>query len=168
MSDNQDILEFPVVENFSPIVNAEIYGITKNTKFVAIIDTGYEGFLQIPLATGIKANLRLWGIRSWNLADNSKVKMLECIGKIRFAGKDLTGIISLSETSEDCLLGMQFLEELKMDFTVSLTRKKAIFQTLPKRIDEEAKESIPKTEPIPEKPSEKVKMPEISKIEIKP
>jgi clan AA aspartic protease len=130
MPDNYESLDFPVIENFSPEVPVEIYGLEKNIKFVATVDTGSEGFLQIPLATGIKANLRLWGTKYWTLADGRKVKMLECIGRIRFAGKDLIGIISLSETSDACLLGMQFLDGLKMDFTVSLTRKRAIFQKL--------------------------------------
>lgn len=141
MPDNQESLDFPVIENFSPEIPVEVYGIDKTIKFVAIVDTGNEGFLQIPLATGIKANLRLWGAKYWTMADGRQVKMLECIGKIRFAGKDLIGIISLSETSDNCLLGMQFLERLKMDFTVSLTRKRAIFQKLPEKTsNEEVKE----------------------------
>ena len=132
MPDDQESLDFPVVENFSPEVPVEVLGSidSKPSKFVAIIDTGNEGFLQIPLAIGIKANLRLWGTRNWIMADDRKVRMLECIGTLRFAGKELVGIISLSETSDSCLLGMQFLEKLKMDFTVSLTRKRAIFQKL--------------------------------------
>mgnify|MGYP001569184642 CR=1 FL=1 len=120
-------LEFPVIENFSPEVPIEIYSLDKPIKVVATVDTGSEGFLQVPLAVGIKANLRLFGTRYWVMADGRKVKKVECIGKIRFAGKDLIGIISLSETSEDCLLGMQFLQKLGMDFTVSPTDKKAIF-----------------------------------------
>ncbi|MEK7542781.1 MAG: hypothetical protein AAB503_00545, partial [Patescibacteria group bacterium] len=103
-------LEFPVIENFSPEVPIEIYSLDKPIKVVATVDTGSEGFLQVPLAVGIKANLRLFGTRYWVMADGRKVKKVECIGKIRFAGKDLIGIISLSETSEDCLLGMQFLK----------------------------------------------------------
>jgi len=131
MADNHEKLEFPVIENFSPEVPVEILGIGgETTKFVAIVDTGNTGFLQIPLAIGIKANLRLMGTRNWEMADGRKVKMLDCLGKIRFGGKEIVGIVNLSETSEDCLLGMQFLEQLKMDFTVSLMRNKAIFQKL--------------------------------------
>lgn len=126
--DNQNNLEFPAIENFSPQVPVEIYALDRTIKFVATVDTGSEGFLQIPLAIGIKANLRLWGVRNWTMADGRQVKMLECIGKIKFVGNDVTGIISLSETSDDCLLGMQFLGKLNMDFTVSLTRKKTIFK----------------------------------------
>jgi len=131
MPDKPQRLEFPVIENFSPEVLIEVYGILKKTiKVVATVDTGSTGFLQIPLATGIKANLRLIGTRYYTMADGRKVKKIECMGQIRFAGQELFGIISLSETSDDCLLGMQFLEALGMDFTVSPKNNKAIFQSL--------------------------------------
>jgi clan AA aspartic protease len=120
-------LEFPVVSNFSPEAPVEIFGIQDTTKVVATIDTGYTGFLTVPIAVGLKANLRLFGLSYYQMADGRRVKKLECFGKIRFAGKELWGIIALSETSEDCLLGMQFLERLKGDFTVSIMNKKAIF-----------------------------------------
>jgi len=144
MPDDPKNLEFPVVENFSPEVPIEVYAINKTIKVVATVDTGSTGFLQIPLSIGIKANLRLFGTRYYTMADGRKVKKLECIGKIRFAGKDLIGIISLSETSDDCLLGMQFLEELGMDFTVSPQKNKAIFQLL--QVSEENKGSKEKSE----------------------
>ena len=127
MEDNTKKLEFPVVDNFSPEVPVEVHGLTDTTKVVAIVDTGYTGFLSVPLAIGLKANLRLMSVGYYTLADGRKVKKLECIGKIRFGGKDLVGIISLSETSDECLLGMQFLEGINMDFMVSCSQKKAVF-----------------------------------------
>lgn len=131
MSTPNDLLEYPVVENFSPEVPIEIFGIANNTKkLVAIVDTGFTGFLQIPLTVGIESNLSLWSVGSSRLADGSMVKNLQCIGRIRFAGKELFGIVTLSEKGNDCLLGMQFLEILKMDFTVSPTRNRAIFKSL--------------------------------------
>ena len=131
MSSTNDLLEYPVVENFSPEVPVEVFGLGNNTKkIVAVVDTGFTGFLQIPLTIGIESNLSLWSVGSLRLADGSVVKNLQCIGRIRFAGKELIGIITLSETGNDCLLGMQFLERLKMDFTVSPTRNRAIFKSL--------------------------------------
>ncbi len=136
MLNSQNNLEFPVIPNFSPKVTAEIHALGNETiEFVACVDTGNTGFLQLPLAIAIRAKLRLWGVRYWKMADGREVRMFDCFGVIRFAGKDMPGIISLSETSDDCLLGMQFLEGLKMDFTVSLTRKKAIFQDLSEKIE---------------------------------
>lgn len=127
MPDEQKRLEYPITENYSPEVTIEITGLKGNKHVVAIVDTGFTGFLQIPLSIGIACNLRLWGTSNSKLADGSKVKNLECVGEIRFAGKNLFNIISLSEGGEDCLLGMQFLNELKMDFTISVGEKKAIF-----------------------------------------
>lgn len=86
--------------------------------------------MQIPLAVGMKANLRLLSMGNYIMADGRSVKKLQCIGRIRFAGRELVGIISLSETSDDCLLGMQFLEKLGMDFTVSPSTKRARFESV--------------------------------------
>ncbi len=158
MSDNQNNLEFPVIPNFSPKVPTEIHGLGEETiEFVAMVDTGNDGFLQLPLAIAIKAKLRLWGVRYWTMADGRKVRMFDCFGIIRFAGKDIPGIIALSETSDDCLLGMQFLEKLKMDFTVSLTRKKAIFQELSEKI--EIKKEDKEIKPVEIKPVEENNLP---------
>jgi len=129
MPEQYNSLEFPVVDNFSPEVPIELYSEfgNSNVKVVAIVDTGFTGFLSVPMAVGMKANLRLLSMGYYTLADGRQVKKIECVGKIRFGGKDIVGIISLSETSDDCLLGMQFLEKLEMDFTVSVKNKKAIF-----------------------------------------
>ena len=126
-------LEYPITENYSPEVTIEITGISNNKSLVAVVDTGFTGFLQIPLSVGIACNLRLWGTSTARLADGSKVKNLECVGEVRFANKKLFGIISLSETGEDCLLGMQFLNQLGMDFKVSPLDKKATFVEQHKR-----------------------------------
>ncbi len=130
-------LEYPVTTNYSPEVTVEVLGLNEGKSVSAIVDTGFTGFLQIPLSIGIACNLRLWGV-SWSiLADGSRVKNLQCVGKIRFADREIFGIISLSDTAEDCLLGMQFLQELKMDFCVSITDKKAVF--IERKTEEDAK-----------------------------
>ncbi len=129
-------LEYPITENYSPEVTIEITGVKGNKSLVAVVDTGFTGFLQIPLSVGIACNLRLWGTSTSRLADGSAVKNLECVGEIRFADKKLFSTISLSEGGEDCLLGMQFLNELKMDFTVSPVDKKAIFFEKQKELEQ--------------------------------
>lgn len=138
--------EFPITENYSPEVPFEVIGIKSNKKLVAVVDTGFTGFLQIPLSVGIAANMRLWGIGSGRLADGSIVKDLECVGEIKFVDEKLFNIISLSDKGEDCLLGMQFLNQLGMDFTVSPMRKKAIFFKY--RIEEEKLQPKEKEESI--------------------
>ena len=125
---NISTYEYPVVGNFSPEVTVEIYGLASNTrKVIAIIDTGFTGFLQIPTSIGISSNLTLWSTGFSILADGSKIKNLMCVGKIRFAERDIFGIIILSDTGTDCLLGMQFLQSVGMDFTVSTKRKRVVF-----------------------------------------
>ncbi len=120
-------LEYPIIENFSPEITVEVMGLTEPTKVVAIVDTGFTGFLQIPLAIGLRSNLRLLSVGNSVLADGRKVKNLQCFGTIRFAGKEIFGVMSLSETSNDSLLGMQFLEKVGMDFTLSISDRKSTF-----------------------------------------
>ena len=120
-------LEFPVVSNLSPEIPIEIIGQVKSNKVVATLDTGFTGFLQIPIAVGISSNLTLWSISNSRLADGRMIKNLDCVGNIRFGMKTMFGIINLSETGEDCLLGMQFLEQLGGCFSVDIAKNKAIF-----------------------------------------
>ena len=60
-NDESKRLEFPITENYSPQITIEATGPTSNKNLVAIVATGYTGFLQIPLSVGIACNLRLWG-----------------------------------------------------------------------------------------------------------
>ena len=53
--------------------------------------------------------------------------------------------------ADDCLLGMQFLQELKMDFNVSITDKKATFT---ERKEEKLLPRVPRVSPKKEKPTE--------------
>jgi clan AA aspartic protease len=140
-------LEFPITTNYSPEVTVEILGLKKGKGVSAIVDTGFTGFLQIPLSVGIACNLRLWGVSWFTLADNSKVKNLQCFGQIRFADREMFGVITLSDTSDDCLLGMQFLQELKMDFKVSITDKKATFTERRGAEPERLQRVVPKVAP---------------------
>lgn len=127
MPDNE--LSFPINENNSPKVIVEVAGPGKNTKeVIATVDTGFSGFLQIPLSVGISCHLNLWGTQFYTLADGSTMKNLTCFGLIKFNGKELWGIITLCESNDDSLLGMQFLQQLGMDFVVSVKDKKAIFK----------------------------------------
>ena len=130
-------LEFPITTNYSPEITIEVLGIKDGKPVSVVVDTGFTGFLQIPLTIGIACNLRLWGVSWARLADGSRVKNLQCYGKIRFADREIFGVISLSETSDECLLGMQFLQQLSMDFTVSIINKKAIFVERRKEIEKE-------------------------------
>lgn len=121
-------VSFPIVENNCPKVIVQVAGPGKSIQeVVATVDTGFSGFLQIPLSVGISCHLNLWGTQRYTLADGSTTKNLTCYGMIKFHNKEVWGIITLCETSDDSLLGMQFLQELGMDFLVSVKDKVAIF-----------------------------------------
>lgn len=138
MSDpgNIEKLEFPIVQNFSPEVPIEVFGVLGGHKVVAIVDSGFTGFLMLPMAVGIRCHLSLWGVQGSTLADGRKVNNLQCVGSIRFGSRTLTGLISLTDTGNECLLGMQFLEQLNGSFQIMSDQNKAVF-TFPKVVDPE-------------------------------
>lgn len=125
--DLPNLLSFPIPPNDSPQITVKIAGAKDGVEVLAIVDTGFTGFAQIPLAVGIRAGLTLWGIRPSILADGRQVKNLECFGSVKFDQKDLVGPITCSETGSLCLLGMQFLNQLGMDFTISPRRNLVTF-----------------------------------------
>lgn len=122
------ILEFPIKKNLPPMANIKIMGSSgANVDQLAFIDTGFSGFLQIPLSVGISCNLALCSIETARLADGRFLNNLQCFGDVLIGQKKISGIITLSENGSECLLGMQFLESLGGKFTVSIEEQKAIF-----------------------------------------
>ena len=116
---------FPLTQNESPEVEIEIGGLINTTTktLKAVVDTGFTGFVQVPIGVGIGTNLNLWGTQTYTLADGTTSKTLECVGKVKFLGKEMLGVISLAFTGNMALLGIVFLQELGMDMVVSTSTK---------------------------------------------
>ena len=103
-------------EDGSPYVDLFLYGAYEDDQGLplrGVVDTGFTGFLQINLLEGCKIGLPLQGIGSAELADGSTVKMIQAMGYVCLSNKPgaetVSGIVNLSEESEDVLIGMEFL-----------------------------------------------------------
>ena len=87
-----------------------------------LVDTGFTGFLQINFLEACKISLPLQGIGSAHLADGSVAKEIQAIGYVNLTGDleatTVTGIVHLSEESEDVLIGMEFLREFERGLKV--------------------------------------------------
>lgn len=101
-------------QNGHPIIPIEVYGFSKEVtqKFDAMLDTGFSGFLSLPLVHALKVGLILSSTASFTLADGSTDHTLLCFGGIKINGDDQVGLISISK-GNDVLLGMEFLRKFK-------------------------------------------------------
>lgn len=97
-----------------PIISIKVYGFSKeiSQEFDAILDTGFSGFLSLPLVYALKVGLILNSTASFVLADGSVQHTLLCLGSIKLNEEERTGLISISK-GNDVLLGMDFLKKFK-------------------------------------------------------
>jgi predicted aspartyl protease len=83
-------------------------------EFEAIIDTGFSGFIQLPMQHAFSLKLPLEGTSSYVLADGSRGTSLTALAHTTFGGTTVLGVISLTPGSLDVLVGMDFLRRFKL------------------------------------------------------
>lgn len=113
------------LNNFNhPIFTIKVFGFSeKNTISVnAMLDTGFSGFLSLPLADCLRTGLILYSTATYTLADGSIDSALLCLGTIFVPTKKVIGAISISKDT-NALLGMEFLKNLNATLHLSLSSK---------------------------------------------
>ena len=103
-------------------------------EFEGIIDTGFTGFIQLPLQHAFSLKLPLEGTASYTLADGSQSACLVALAKTTFGDKKVVGAVTLAPGSTDILVGMGFLRQMKLGI---LMVKEIVFL-----LDEEELEEI--------------------------
>lgn len=88
-------------------------------EFSGIIDTGFTGFLQVPIQHAFSLGLPLNGTVSATLADASQVTCLTALGRTTFAKQTLVGVVMLEFQSQDILIGMDFLRQFKASLVIA-------------------------------------------------
>ncbi len=75
-----------------PVVKITVYGLSPQFKkeFEAMIDTGFTGFLMMPLTESFELALTLYGTSSWTLADGSSQPKLLGFGTVILDESTLT------------------------------------------------------------------------------
>lgn len=84
-----------------------------------IIDTGFTGFIQLPLNWGMALALPLEGTITVTLADGSKRAVLTAMAEATLLGRTQLGVVQLSPSSEEVLIGMDFLRRFERALVVS-------------------------------------------------
>jgi len=83
-----------------------------------MIDTGFTGFLMMPLTESFELALTLYGTSSWTLADGSSQPKLLGFGTVILDDVHTHGVIVLEPNASRPLLGMEFLRRSKRALAV--------------------------------------------------
>jgi predicted aspartyl protease len=122
-----------------PIIEIEVSGpFGKPQKFSAMMDTGFSGFLSLPILKAFPLGLILQGTMGITLADGSTHARLTARGAVTFDTKMEVGLILLEWQNTDILIGMDFLVKFGKQLTVCAVNKRV-----------EIVDSIPVTAPAP-------------------
>ena len=111
------------------MANVEVGGTRRSVELAAIVDTGFEGDICVPLDVAVTLGLRLVGVDTFELADGSQKRDLLFEGSVHFLGQSHSVAVSLTE-GEDALIGTDLMAgcQLFIDFAtgdVRLKRKRS-------------------------------------------
>ena len=81
--------------------------------FIALIDTGFSGFLSLPTIKALPLGLVLHGTTTVVLADGSQQSKFTCRGMIEFCGQKEVGLVILEPEGDEALVGMEFPRPFK-------------------------------------------------------
>lgn len=110
----------------TPRTDIAVGGLKGSAKLRAVIDTGFDGYLCLPVEVAENLGLELVGRMPTILADGSEKEELVFAGWVEFLEKRQTVVISV--TTDEALIGTSLLADcnLAIDFaagTVNLSRK---------------------------------------------
>jgi len=105
----------------NPCLTIGLRGVYSPTpvEFEAIIDTGFTGFLSMPLIKAFPLGLPLHGTTAVTLADGSTSYKLLGHAKATLNNQTKEGLVILEPSSSDILLGMAFLRTFKLMLMVA-------------------------------------------------
>jgi clan AA aspartic protease len=105
----------------SPTIKIGISGAIQQqpAEFDALIDTGFAGFISMPMFAAFPLGLILVGITKIVLADGSTGDRLTAHGTVWLGAENRLGVIILETNSDEVLLGMEFLRTFRKRLIVS-------------------------------------------------
>lgn len=104
----------------SPTIRIRVGGDFGSRDYVATIDTGFTGFVALPLIEMVPLGLSTQpGAASVTLGDGTIIENLLAQGRVTLGGQLADGAILLDETSADVLIGMAFLRGFKVTLIVT-------------------------------------------------
>ncbi len=108
--------------NGDPTIEIEVLGaFNQPTKLACLIDTGFTGFLSIPLLQAFPIGLILTGTMSLQFANGASENRLTCLGVARLDGVENMGLIVIENEGNQVMLGMDFLKKFGFELLVCPT-----------------------------------------------
>lgn len=102
--------------NDQPTIDIEVKGVTGISKKInGLVDSGFNGYLQIPFIEAFPLGLVLAGVEANTLADGSTSSHLVCKGNVCIDGKCVETTIDIQQ-GNIVLIGTKLLKELKKIF----------------------------------------------------
>jgi predicted aspartyl protease len=95
-----------------PKIRIKVYGLSEQfaREFDAMIDTGFSGFLMMPLTDALPLALTLYGTSSYTLADGTTSPKLLAFGRVKLEDEEMSGVIVLEGNPRSGpLLEMDFI-----------------------------------------------------------
>lgn len=107
-----------------PCVAMTVRGARREITVTAVIDTGFDGFLCLPITVAIELGLELRAAQRVELADGSIKRELVFVGQAGFVGRPSRTVEILLTASVDALVGVEFLADgrLEIDFPRRIVR----------------------------------------------
>jgi clan AA aspartic protease len=96
-----------------PRVRLIVKGLRKSLRIDPVIDTGFDGYLCLPVKMAIQLGLELSGESIVELADGSKKHELSFLGTVSWQDQERFVKIFLTD-SEDALVGSGLLQHQKL------------------------------------------------------
>jgi predicted aspartyl protease len=108
----------------TPTISIEISGVNASKKFEAIIDTGFECFVSMPLSEALPLGLILEGVTTLTFADGSVTDRLTYGGRVTLGPRSRWGetVLQIDEKAA-VLVGMEFLKSFELCLVVDPTRQ---------------------------------------------
>jgi len=99
-----------------PTVIIEVIGGVPGSgrSITALVDTGFSGFLSLPILEAFPIGLILHGTTSVILADGSRHSKFTCLGTISFGGDSHVGVIIIEPVGTEALIGIEFLKKFNL------------------------------------------------------
>lgn len=98
-------------KNDLPCVEIQVQGLGEMKTLEVIVDTGNNGYLQLPYLDAFPLGLRLDGVEDSQMADGMPSKHLVCRGDVTCDGKTVTTIIDIFPDGM-LLMGNRLLKQL--------------------------------------------------------
>jgi predicted aspartyl protease len=89
----------------------------------AVIDTGFNGFLCLPLSQVTIYRSQITGVIKAMLADGSQAFILEVKSQVQVDGESFAGTAVIERDGKDALIGMEFLRTSRHGLILSLVNE---------------------------------------------